>query len=89
MDKVYCGQNFVNIEVFEKFLEQNAKKYNPLRFERYLDDLIRVVEETGSSSYELKSFETFSNHPECIYFEVIQPFYEEGEINILPAIIVF
>lgn len=89
MEKVYRGHKFWNVDNFEEFLKKNAKRYDPLYFEQYLDDFIFQWEDSASKCYELNSFDTFSGNPEGISFEVVQPFYNEDDVNIPPEIFIF
>ena len=64
------GVKYENVEVFEKFLKSNLKKYYPESFSFYLEELDDGNNATSNTDYELDSFDTVSGRPELISFEV-------------------
>lgn len=73
------GTKFVNVEIFERFLKDNLKKYYPESFSLYLEELEEGYGAAGNTSYELGSFYTVSGHPELISFEVEQFTEDDGD----------
>lgn len=73
------GTKFVNVEIFERFLKDNLKKYYPESFSLYLEELEEGYRAAGNTSYELGSFYTVSGHPELISFEVEQFTEDNGD----------
>lgn len=63
------GTKFVNVEIFEKFLKDNLKKYYAENLSLYLEELDDGHSATGVTDYELNSFYTVSECPEVISFE--------------------
>lgn len=64
------GTKFINVEIFERFLKDNLKKYYPESFSLYLEELDDGNSATSNTDYELDSFDTVSGCPELISFEV-------------------
>ena len=74
MTKTYGSITFINTEKFEDFLNENMKQFFDLN--ACYDDLELAVN-SGSNSYELKSYETKSGRPETIDFHRVDTEVEE------------
>lgn len=60
---------FKNVKKFKEWLEEKLK-YGSYDLSAYLEDVEKQLCETGSSSYELDSFETKSKNSELYDFKV-------------------
>ena len=69
--------NYENMEVFKKFLKENAKRFDEFLLNEWIKDFENQIDSSGSESYELTNFETYTSNPESIRFERVDIHDEE------------
>lgn len=70
---------FVNLEKFKAFLDENVKA-EWYSFDAYLNDLVKDLGSNGSTNYELSPFETKSGRPEIYRYEYRLDLDDDGDV---------
>ncbi len=69
---------YENLENLINWLSAHSKIFSRDNLNAWLDDLENQYASSGSATYELPSRETFSGHPECYRFKVVDKFFCDG-----------